>query len=154
VSSCSSSSSSSFVSAARLKVTFAAPLVTEVRTRPRTPPEEVTSLFYSYEETQRFRQDYRLERKKLAEAKVSATESGQEELKQLDSDMDESNARNQPDFFRISRVVVVHQDTLETFFDNDMTDNQIGNAVGESLKPASDRFFDNDSFWSGQITWY
>jgi hypothetical protein len=102
----------------------------------------------------RFRQDYRLERKKLAEAKDSATESGQEELKQLDSDMDESNARNQPDFFRISRVVVVHQDTLETFFDNDMTDNQIGNAVGESLKPASDRFFDNDSFWSGQITWY
>jgi len=34
-------------------VTFADPLVTEVRTRPRTLKKNVRSLFYTYEETQR-----------------------------------------------------------------------------------------------------
>jgi hypothetical protein len=40
---------------------------------------------------------------------------------------------------RISRVVVLHNDKLETFFD---AQKEVGN------------FFDNDSFWSGSITWY
>lgn len=41
----------------------------------------------------------------------------------------------------ISRVVVLHNDKLETFF----TPPQAS---------GSDDFFDNDSFWSGSITWY
>lgn len=35
------------------RVQFANQLVSEVRERPRTPEEEIQSLFYSYEETQR-----------------------------------------------------------------------------------------------------
>jgi len=41
-------------SPARATVTFASVLVTEVRTRPRTRPEDVSALFYSCEETQRY----------------------------------------------------------------------------------------------------
>lgn len=35
------------------RVSFARPLVTEVRTRPRTLSEDLRALFYTYEETQR-----------------------------------------------------------------------------------------------------
>lgn len=40
--------------------------------------------------------------------------------------------------YRISRVVVLHDNKLETFVDD-------AAAVAD---------FDNDSFWSGSITWY
>ena len=35
------------------RVSFAQPLITEVRTRPRTLPQDLRSLFYTYEETHR-----------------------------------------------------------------------------------------------------
>ena len=47
---------------------------------------------------------------------------------------------------RISRVVVEHNDSHETFYDNFSRTLQQGGA--------SDDFFDSDSFWSGSITWY
>lgn len=51
---------------------------------------------------------------------------------------------------RISRVVVEHNDNLETFYDfNDMS-----NPLHEGDTSGNDVFFDNDSFWSGSITWY
>jgi hypothetical protein len=43
----------------------------------------------------------------------------------------------------ISRVVVLHNDKIETF----------GNPEHQSQSNPDD-FFDNDSFWSGSITWY
>lgn len=46
----------------------------------------------------------------------------------------------------ISRVVVVHNDKLETFFTP--PEVPVGSDQG------CDAFFDNDSFWSGSITWY
>ncbi len=93
---------------------------------------------------------------------------------------------------RISRVVVMHKDFTETFFDRDLKEKlDLGNISGPSVtngsntgdaaanqngttssistsgnsaseisspsaicKMASDDFFDNDNFWSGQITWY
>ena len=48
-----SSSSSSLSSYSSSRVRFAEPLVTEVRLRPRTKPEERTALFYSFDEIQR-----------------------------------------------------------------------------------------------------
>jgi hypothetical protein len=47
--------------------------------------------------------------------------------------------------YRISRVVVLHNDKLETFVDQEQ--------VKENHHHVHD-FFDNDSFWSGSITWY
>eukprot|EP00557_Chaetoceros_sp_GSL56_P002702 CAMPEP_0176498904 /NCGR_PEP_ID=MMETSP0200_2-20121128/12610_1 /TAXON_ID=947934 /ORGANISM="Chaetoceros sp., Strain GSL56" /LENGTH=106 /DNA_ID=CAMNT_0017897223 /DNA_START=29 /DNA_END=349 /DNA_ORIENTATION=+ len=51
----SSVSSYSFSSSASpdRKVSWSDPLVTEIRTRDRTRQEDISSLFYSYEETQR-----------------------------------------------------------------------------------------------------
>ena len=48
---------------------------------------------------------------------------------------------------RISRVVVEHQDSFETFYDLNAALPGGG---------ASEEFFDfdNDTFWSGSITWY
>jgi len=48
-----SSVSSFSASDAPRSVSFCEPLVTDIRTRPRTEPEDVRTLFYSYEETQR-----------------------------------------------------------------------------------------------------
>ena len=48
---------------------------------------------------------------------------------------------------RISRVVVLHNDKLETFFNP-------GDDVIKKDAPIGDDFFDNDSFWSGSITWF
>ena len=50
----STASSSDYGSEAGRTVSFADDLVTEVHTRPFTPPEQVQDLFYSQEETSRY----------------------------------------------------------------------------------------------------
>lgn len=74
----------------------------------------------------------------------------------------------------ISRVVIRHHDTLATFYDATCDGKNDSNSSGcsPSLLPGgldttttgtsstmtnaqgSEDFFDNDSFWSGSITWY
>ena len=73
----------------------------------------------------------------------------------------------------ISRVVIRHHDTLATFYDANYDGKNDSNSSGcsPSLLPGgldtttgtpstmtnaqgSEDFFDNDSFWSGSITWY
>ncbi|KAI2510634.1 hypothetical protein MHU86_3745 [Fragilaria crotonensis] len=100
------------------------------------PKDGLGRYFYSCEDTQRFRQDYRLERKLLAELDVDPS-SHQEELSGLFATNDPAVGRHD-----ISRVVVLHNDKIETF----------GNPEQSISNP--DDFFDNDSFWSGSITWY
>jgi len=154
VSSCSSGKS------ARATVTFASVLVTEIRTRPRTRPEDVAALFYSCEETQRFRQEYRHERRGVQDEDLAAS-SGANEAKTVTLFNDNSRTIDNQDEtastagHRISRVVVMHEDTLETFIDKDMALIQSSlSSGGGDVTTASDAFFDNDRFWSGQITWY
>lgn len=72
----------------------------------------------------RFRQEYRLERKLQNELAIDR-EVLQEEFVPPSCSSSRHN---------ISRVVVLHNDKVETFSDN--------------------IDFDNDSFWSGSITWY
>jgi hypothetical protein len=83
----------------------------------------------------RFRQEYRLERKLLAELDVDPETHpvDEEELSAL-------FANSSTDRHRISRVVVLHNDKLETFLN--------------PQQPKGDDFFDSDSFWSGSITWF
>eukprot|EP00551_Chaetoceros_affinis_P010890 CAMPEP_0203683054 /NCGR_PEP_ID=MMETSP0090-20130426/47318_1 /ASSEMBLY_ACC=CAM_ASM_001088 /TAXON_ID=426623 /ORGANISM="Chaetoceros affinis, Strain CCMP159" /LENGTH=281 /DNA_ID=CAMNT_0050552175 /DNA_START=636 /DNA_END=1481 /DNA_ORIENTATION=- len=181
-------------------VTFCEPLVTEVRTRPRTLKRHVRALFYTYEETQRFRQEYREERRLKAleeadsglttalssgsgsslltksgapssgSASVSTSTKGEGTAKSVwdgfsSQDIDKSSWSSH----RISKVVVLHKNTLETFIDKEM-DTSLGLGMGSPSSPctpsvrdnshsgkcktASDNFFDNESFWSGQVTWY
>ena len=51
---------------------------------------------------------------------------------------------------RISKVVVEHNENLETFYD--FHESFVSPDNGEAA--FDDVFFDNDSFWSGSITWY
>lgn len=56
---------------------------------------------------------------------------------------------------RIFKVVVKHKNKLETFIDKDTDLSRYKNkAIPDKFKTANDDFFDNDSFWNGQITWY
>lgn len=128
------------------RVSFAEPLVTQRWTRPYTPRDEISNLFYSTEETQRFRQEYRLERKLLTELAIDPESFpvDSEELSNLLTSTNQPSARH-----RISRVVVLHNDKLETFFNTDETIT-----CSKMDVPSGDDFFDSDSFWSGSITWY
>ena len=97
----------------------------------------------------RFRQEYRLERKLLTELSVDPDSFpvDNEDLSQFVAATSScsSNSRH-----RISRVVVLHNEKLETFFNP----NPLETVSPVTPEPSGDDFFDNDSFWSGQITWY
>jgi hypothetical protein len=131
------------------RVSFADDMVTEVWTRPYTPKEDVSKLYYSTEETQRFRQDYRMERKLLStltsELSIDPDTVDNEDLSLLLA------STNSPVSGRhrsgISRVVVLHNDKLETFCNPEETSIP-------DLKGVPDDFFDTPEFWSGSITWW
>jgi len=187
----SSVSSCSIDSTSSRRVSFRYDLVTEVRLRPRTLQKDIRKLFYSYDETQRFRQEYRRERKRATLGDGSTSSTTPTVVPTPDSDrVSESLASIGK--HRISHVVVMHKDFTETFFDRDLKEKlDLGNISGPSVtngsntgdaaatkngttssistsdnsaaetsfspaicKMASDDFFDNDNFWSGQITWY
>mmetsp|Transcript_3282 Transcript_3282/g.5653 ORF Transcript_3282/g.5653 Transcript_3282/m.5653 type:complete len:262 (-) Transcript_3282:928-1713(-) len=171
------------------RVKFADELVSDVWTRPRTPPGDLRALFYSYEETQRFRQEYRIERNRMAEADpvedpaavhLSATEPfTSADTTSATSATSSSTAAWQGPLgdtgyrrHHISRVVIRHHDTLATFYDatydkNDSNSSDLSPTLPGAGSDATgtptttmtntqgnDGFFDNDSFWSGSITWY
>jgi len=162
------------------RVSFAPQLVTDIWTRPRTVPEDVSALFYSAQETQKFRQEYRLERKLLSELLINpeTLPVDDEEVSNIATSPISSgnNGRH-----RISRVVVLHDDKLKTFFnpaeqlilpDNNKEEKKGhqqhfaysqqatscisggGDDSDSSSSSSSEDFFDNDSFWSGSLTWY
>jgi len=131
------------------RVSFADSLVTEIKECPRTPIEDVPFLFYSPEQLTRFRQEYRLERKLLAELDVdpSTTPVDVEELSNLFATSDQAGGRH-----HISRVVVLHEDKIETFGNPEEMVKITSPCSGTETN--IDVFFDNDSFWSGSLTWY
>lgn len=136
-------------------VSFAPRLVTDVWTRERTAPEDVPKLFYSGVETQGFRRQYHLEKRLLRELSIDPetfpVTGCDEELSNLVAEA-ASSRRNTHNRHRISRVVISHNNTLESFFgptttasdDDDSRDDDDG----------CDCDFDSDSFWSGSLTWY
>eukprot|EP00538_Stauroneis_constricta_P005045 CAMPEP_0119571026 /NCGR_PEP_ID=MMETSP1352-20130426/43913_1 /TAXON_ID=265584 /ORGANISM="Stauroneis constricta, Strain CCMP1120" /LENGTH=234 /DNA_ID=CAMNT_0007620703 /DNA_START=715 /DNA_END=1416 /DNA_ORIENTATION=- len=153
------STDSESISSSR-RVSFAAALVTEEWTRPWTAREDVPLLYYSTEETTRFRQEYRMERKVLSELSIDPQNSDIEtdELTGLFTGSPASKAGRH----HISRVVVLHNDKIETFF-NPEPEQAVAppptaaSAASIFSAPASSDqnvdFFDNDSFWSGSLTW-
>jgi hypothetical protein len=167
-----SSCSSTIKGISFARVTFAEPLVTKVYYRPKTLRRHVRSLYYSVEQTSRFRQEYREERrlKSQEEAECGSLSSASEDKGESSSnstDRDHSTGdgsatttnTNPMEIFkhRISRVVVSHKDYQVTFIDKEIdhtTTNLITKLHPGKCKKASDDFFDNDRFWSGQVTWY
>eukprot|EP00980_Cylindrotheca_fusiformis_P031150 scaffold25895_cov108-Cylindrotheca_fusiformis.AAC.3 len=130
------------------RVTFSETLVSDEWTRPFTPREEVSNLFYSTEETLRFRQEYRLERKVLNELSIDIDNHNldSEELSSLIATTSDSRSSRHG----ISRVVVMHNDKLETF----INPTEAPSFLTEDPCSGGVDFFDNDSFWSGSLTWY
>lgn len=128
------------------RVSFAPTLVTKEWTRPYTPREEVSNLFYSTEDTNRFRQEYRLERRVLNELSIDP-DTFPVDNQDL-SNLVATNGQSPLGRHSISRVVVLHNNKLETFFNpNEVIQKEEPVGGGED-------FFDNDSFWSGSLTWY
>lgn len=127
----------------RRRVRFASSPVSCVWTRPYTRVQDVPTLFYSSEETTAFRQEYRMERKLLAAAAAQAEEGNLQQTSIVQQPLAKRSKRS------ISMVVVMHNDTLETF-----TADAGKSYEGEPLGSNSDVSFDNDSFWSGSITWF
>jgi len=84
-----------------------------------------------------------MERKLLAAAAAQAEEGYQEQASIVQQPLAKRSKRS------ISMVVVMHNDTLETF-----TADAGQSCEGEPLDSNSDVSFDNDSFWSGSITWF
>lgn len=141
-----SSDSLSSDSSLERRVSFASSLVTDVWTRPFTPREDIPSLFYSTEDTNRFRQEYRLERKVLNELSVDPDTFSINNDDLSDLIVTAPSGHSPAARHSISRVVVLHNNKLETF----CTPNEVVQPT-ESL---NGDFFDNDSFWSGSLTWY
>jgi len=146
------SSSSSDSSTYSRRVHFSEHLVTEVRFRPRTKAEERARLHYSFDDIQRFRQEYRMER-----GHHRNNSSGRRGKLLSDEDMSaifgdlQSSSRKKVNRYDISRVVVLHNNVLETYMDHSML---TCNTKTLSKTQERDFFFDNESFWSGSITFY
>lgn len=122
------------------RVNFSDQLVTDVWTRERTLPEDVPNLFYSSQETQEFRRQYHAEidrERDLLSLKEETRNGG-------GSRCDGNGNRC---VRRISRVIIEHDNKQETFF-------QFPETPRSASSPPSPSFFDNDSFWSGSLTWY
>lgn len=94
----------------------------------------------------RFRHEYRLERKLLNEQSADSERvlTDNEEASNI---VATSSSCQRSSRHRISRVVVLHKDRLETFFNPVQT-------FSLPEQPVSGESFDNDSFWSGSLTWY
>lgn len=157
----SSDDSSTDISTLERRVSFAPHLVTDVWTRERTLAQDVSNLYYSSLETQTFRQEYRLERKLLSELSVDPDTFpvDDEDLSNL---VAATTCGSNSGRHRISRVCVVYNDKLETFcnpvdFDTSGVKQQSTKPLDSHFSSSNDipsDFFDNDSFWSGSLTWY
>lgn len=122
----------------RRRVRFGHKLVTAVYTRPRTPSDQKAKLFYSRSDEIRFREE-------------AAYVCDDEWLDQLEEDSlpDEntySQEQQRPNY-SISKAVVVFGSTTRTYGGGCSVE-----AALESEK-ASAFSFDDDAFWSGQLTW-
>jgi len=99
-----------------------------------------------------------LERKLKATLKVNSEDLVCERKTKGDHDLIRSTSSSNNDgqnCRRISRVVVLHEDSLETFYDNEIGQEVEPNICSEKPHlPANNEFFDNDNFWSGSIAWY
>jgi len=128
------------------KVSFSTELVTDVWTRERTLPEDVPKLFYSSLETQEFRRQYHADMERERElAALKKQEQEQKMAAEMNSNFGDNGSRFRR---RISRVIIEHDNKQETFFQFPETPKAADHS------PDAPSFFDNDSFWTGSLTWY
>jgi len=73
----------------------------------------------------------------------------QEQEQKMAAETNSNNGDNGSRFRRrISRVIIEHDNKQETFFQFPETPKAADHS------PDAPSFFDNDSFWTGSLTWY
>lgn len=138
----------------RRRVRWAVELVTSAHIRPRTPHEDVPSLYYSRADEKRFRREAEVAppadedwgESCPASSLASRALSGMphpEESKPLWSPLRERRD------YAISRAVVVFGDSTRTY-----CPPAAGGCAAEATFEAGKSFsFDDAAFWNGQLTW-
>jgi len=97
------------------------------------PRESLNEHFYSYKDEQRFREEYRLERRLLAELHIDHS-SYEGEMQDLSHAINLSK-------HKISHVTILHNGKIETF-------------CHPKQQSGVDNFFDSNNFWAGSMSWY
>mmetsp|Transcript_1500 Transcript_1500/g.1915 ORF Transcript_1500/g.1915 Transcript_1500/m.1915 type:complete len:208 (+) Transcript_1500:38-661(+) len=121
------------------KLRFADPLVTEVRTRPRTPREDISGLFYSSEQISQFREDY-----------YESIESDRETY-----ESEECQGYNPEDSTLIGTSCSMRQLQCSKRLVSKVSIDYQGKHMHLMEKQADDdHLFDNPAFWNGSITWW
>merc|ERR1712038_736353 len=114
-------------------------------------------LYYSVQETTRFRQEYREERCKLKQDEQDFEETSVCNLGEPGSDnnmscgdsqgtIDAQAKNDSKNTHRFYKIVVKHKNTIETFVDKGMG---LSSSLPGKVKTADGDFFDNASFWNG-----
>lgn len=79
---------------------------------------------------------------------------GKDDLSKLVASTEAGQQKDEGNRHRISRVVVLHNDKLETFMNPTSSSDGEAFSEGNLRMEGAGEFFDNDSFWSGSLTWY
>lgn len=145
------------------RVSFATNLIADVWTRPRTLREDVAELFYSSQETQQFRDEYRWERERIVDTIVTASVDEDVTTTRTTDGISSSTDFIKNKFSPISRAVIFDKTGKQKIF---FPDNQEAKTLGSTIhtsgsttyehtKAITEIFdFDDDSFWNGELTWY
>ena len=145
------------------RVSFATNLIADVWTRPRTLREDVAELFYSSQETQQFRDEYRWERERIVDTIVTASVDDDVTTTRTTDGISSSTDFIKNKFSPISRAVIFDKTGKQKIFfpDNQeaktsgSTIHTSGSTTYEHTKAKTEIFdFDDDSFWNGELTWY
>jgi len=99
-------------------------------------------LFYSYHDEQRFREEYNLEKRLLAQLEMLTMEYYEGDLQDLLYAV-ELNRR------RICHIAIVHNNKIHTYCHPKQRDE-----YDDNNNSTVDNFFDCDSFWTGSMTWH
>lgn len=134
-------------------------LVTQVRTRPRTLPQDVHRLFYSSAEMNMFRKNYYAylnsqRQEEVFEEEITTASLDNCKLETILNQTDISDVHNQTlkgmrKRHLVVKAVVSHQgETREYYHQEFQSPQSLSQGCGDKCS------FDNSDFWNGTITWF
>merc|ERR1711879_191550 len=130
------------------RVHFADPLVSEIKTRPRTSTDDIPKLFYDARTLAQFRKDYKLSMEGYYQDECESSQHLNRRYKRGNRTKDVSEMKRVMNGDccsdkLISKVEIVYRGQ-SLVFDKKTNDSRASNQQGMHL-------FDNDAFWNGSI---
>eukprot|EP00594_Rhizosolenia_setigera_P017881 CAMPEP_0178960338 /NCGR_PEP_ID=MMETSP0789-20121207/12907_1 /TAXON_ID=3005 /ORGANISM="Rhizosolenia setigera, Strain CCMP 1694" /LENGTH=254 /DNA_ID=CAMNT_0020643673 /DNA_START=113 /DNA_END=877 /DNA_ORIENTATION=+ len=151
------------INSSKKAVSFVWPIVTSVKTRPRTRTQDVSKLFYSSQETTQFRQDYYAFLENGGSDEVDSEEESLS-LSNKNKSLDNDDSVDEQDHYvhkakrvrrAVSKVVVSHNGSTREYFQPSPCLSPTDHSVFSSSAAAEEEFcFDSPEFWNGTLTWY